>query len=96
MTKSELIRTLCRRHNNLPSKEAEIIVNIIFNSMFEALRKGEHIEIRGFSTFTVKNYKSYTGRNPKTGEPIKVNKKKLPYFKPGKEMKERVDNVIIS
>jgi len=68
------------------------VVNVVFDSMADSLAKGDRVEIRGFGSFKVKSYNSYQGRNPKTGEIIKVREKKLPYFKVGKEMKERVDS----
>jgi integration host factor subunit beta len=67
-------------------------VNVVFDSMSDSLAKGDRVEIRGFGSFKVKSYDSYQGRNPKTGEIIQVKQKKLPYFKVGKEMKERVDS----
>jgi integration host factor subunit beta len=67
------------------------VVNVVFDSMADSLAKGDRVEIRGFGSFKVKSYNSYQGRNPKTGEIIQVREKKLPYFKVGKEMKERVD-----
>lgn len=91
MNKSELIETVAAR-KGLSYKKAEEIVNTIFDSMTEAMINEERIEIRGFGSFVVNHYKSYTGRNPKTGESIPVKPKKLPFFKVGKELKERVDN----
>lgn len=90
MNKSELIETLAAE-KGLTYKKAEEIVNIVFDAMTAAMVREERIEIRGFGSFVVKDYKAYTGRNPKTGEPIKVKPKKLPFFKVGKELKERVD-----
>ncbi len=90
MNKSELIEALSLK-NELTYKMAEEIVNLMFNTMTEELVDGGRIEIRGFGSFVVKDYKSYVGRNPKTGEAIKVNTKKLPFFKVGKELRERVD-----
>lgn len=89
MNKSELIELLAIK-KDVSNKRAEEIVNIIFNSMAEAMVGGERIEIRGLGSFVIKEYGSYTGRNPKTGEQITVNPKKLPFFKVGKELKERV------
>ncbi|RUM90089.1 MAG: integration host factor subunit beta [Thermodesulfatator sp.] len=89
MNKSSLIDALAKEmkiHRQL----SEFIVNSIFNDMTEALVKGEGIEIRGFGSFSIREYKAYTGRNPKTGEKIKVQPKKLPFFKVGKDLKERV------
>ena len=89
MNKSEIIEELAVK-KNISFKKAEEIVSMVFDSMADALKTGERIEIRGFGSFVVKDYKSYTGRNPKTGESIAVSPKKLPFFKVGKELKERV------
>ncbi len=90
MNKLELISTL-KNEANISKAEAARIVEIFFDSMAEALAEGERVEIRGLCSFYVKNYKSYTGRNPKTGDKVIINPKKLPFFKCGKELKERVD-----
>jgi integration host factor subunit beta len=90
MTKSELIELISNRIK-LPKGKAEQIVNCIFDSMVDALKKGEGIEIRGFGSFTVREYKSYEGRNPRTGTPVHVAPKRLPFFKVGKELRERVN-----
>lgn len=90
MNKSELIDILAEQAK-ITRKRAEAVVNLIFDSMTETLVKGERIEIRGFGSFTAKDYDSYTGRNPRTGETIQVAPKRLPFFKVGKELKERVD-----
>jgi len=90
MNKLELISTL-KNEANISKAEAAKIVEIFFDSMAEALANGERVEIRGLCSFYVKNYKSYTGRNPKTGDKVVINPKKLPFFKCGKELKERVD-----
>ena len=89
MNKSELVEALSVTRG-ISFKKAEDIVNAIFDSMTPALMEGDRIEIRGFGSFVVRDYKSYTGRNPKTGELIEVKPKKLPFFKVGKELKERV------
>ena len=89
MNKSELIEELAVK-KGLSYKKAEEIVNSIFDSMTTAMMDGDRIEIRGFGSFVVNDYKAYTGRNPKTGESIAVRPKKLPFFKVGKELKERV------
>lgn len=91
MNKSELIETVAAR-KGLSYKKAEEIVGTIFDAMTNAMISGDRIEIRGFGSFVVNDYKAYTGRNPKTGESIAVKPKKLPFFKVGKELKERVDN----
>lgn len=90
MNKSELVEALANE-NGLTYKKAEEIVNLIFDSMADTLSDGGRIEIRGFGSFVVKDYKSYMGRNPKTGEVIKVRPKRLPFFKVGKELRERVN-----
>ncbi|MBT0666407.1 integration host factor subunit beta [Geobacter pelophilus] len=90
MNKSELIETVAAQ-KGLSYKKAEEIVNTIFDAMTDAMIQGDRIEIRGFGSFVVNDYKAYTGRNPKTGESIAVKPKKLPFFKVGKELKERVD-----
>jgi integration host factor subunit beta len=91
MTKSDLIEILVTR-TNLPKKRIEQIVNCVLDSLFEALVNGDRIEIRGFGSWYVKEYKSYTGRNPKTGSTVKVSEKRLPFFKVGKELKKRIDD----
>ena len=91
MTKSELIEVVAQEAN-LTKGRAELVINTIFESMVEALQRGEGIEIRGFGSFTVRQYKAYEGRNPRTGEPVHVAPKRLPFFKVGKELKELVNN----
>jgi len=90
MNKSELVESLADA-KDLTYKKSEEIVNLIFDSMSQALVDGGRIEIRGFGSFVVKDYKAYMGRNPKTGEVIQVKPKKLPFFKVGKELRERVN-----
>jgi integration host factor subunit beta len=90
MNKSQLIEALAKEEN-LPIKKAEEVVNTVFGDMENALIRGERVEIRGLGSFKVKRYEGYKGRNPKTGEVIEVSRKKLPFFKVGKELKERVD-----
>src|SRR5262249_36923039 len=90
MTKSELIDTLTNQLR-LPKGRAELIINSIFDCMEVSLRKGKRIEIRGFGSFEIREYKSYEGRNPSTGAPVAVKPKRLPFFKVGKELKERVN-----
>ena len=80
-----------KEYTDITYKKSEEIVNIIFDSMSETLTHGGRIEIRGFGSFIVKDYKAYMGRNPKTGEVINVNPKKLPFFKVGKDLRELVD-----
>ena len=90
MTKSELTQALSEELS-LPLATGSGIINTILDAMVETLVKGENIEIRGFGSFTVKHYDSYTGRNPKTGVETKVIAKKLPAFRVGKELKEAVN-----
>lgn len=90
MTKSELIDAIAGR-GELTKARAELVVNCVFDAMTEALQRGEGIEIRGFGSFTVRPYKPYSGRNPRTGQPVPVPAKRLPFFKVGKELKELVN-----
>jgi len=91
MNKLDLIIAL-KNETKLTKPKAEAVVNLFFNEMADALAKGDRVEIRGLCSFYVKKYKAYTGRNPRAGVPIRVESKKLPFFKCGKELKERVDN----
>lgn len=91
MTKSELIDAIAGR-GELTKSRAELVVNCVFEAMMEALESGEGIEIRGFGSFTVRPYKPYNGRNPRTGQPVPVPAKRLPFFKVGKELRELVNN----
>ena len=91
MNKIDLINALkieCR----LSKKEAAAIVDLFFDKISSALAEGERVELRGLCTFFVKEYESYNGRNPKTGETVNVAPKKLPFFKSGKQLRKRVDN----
>ena len=90
MTKSELIDKISESLK-LPAGKAELIVNCVFDSMVKALERGEGIEIRGLGSFTVREYKAYEGRNPRTGEAVDVQPKRLPFFKVGKDLRERVN-----
>ncbi len=90
MTKADLVAGL-EKSANLTHRQAENIVNICFESMIKSLYSDERIEIRGFGSFANRNYKAYEGRNPKTGKIVKVPPKKVPFFKVGKELKEKVD-----
>jgi integration host factor subunit beta len=92
MNRNDLIKKLSER-SNIPSNAARVIVNSIFDSMRESLEKGEGIEIRGFGSFTVRKYGGYKGRNPKTGDLVDVQPKRLPHFKVGKELREKVNNI---
>ena len=90
MNKADLITAL-KNETDLTKSEAEAVVNLFFNEMANALAKSDRVEIRGLCSFYVKQYKAYTGRNPKTGRLVRVESKKLPFFKVGKELMERVD-----
>ena len=90
MTKAELVDEVARVVQ-LTKKQAEMIVNIVFDSIVDSLRAGQKIELRGFGSFRLRSRKSRTGRNPKTGEKVEVPSKKIPYFKPGKELKELIN-----
>jgi len=90
MNKSQLIEELSMRLALHP-KKAESVVNTILNSMTKAMKETRRVEIRGFGSFIMRAYKPYTGRNPKSGEKIKIKPKKLPFFKTGKDMRDRVN-----
>jgi integration host factor subunit beta len=90
MTKSDLIDVLCETQK-VPKGRAELLVHVIFDSMEASLKRGERIEIRGFGSFEIRNYRPYEGRNPRTGVTVSVRPKRLPFFKVGKELKERVN-----
>lgn len=91
MNKADLITAL-KNGTKITKSEAESLVNLFFGEMSNALANGDRVEIRGLCSFYVKNYKAYTGRNPKTGKQVLIAPKKLPFFKCGKELKERVDS----
>ena len=90
MNKLELIQAL-KDATDLSKSEAAAVVNIFFSEMATALANGDRVEIRGLCSIFVKKYGSYTGRNPKTGEKVQIAPKRLPFFKAGKELKERVN-----
>jgi len=90
VTKSQLIVRIAEEAK-LSKGRAEAVVNAIFDAMIDSLRRDEGVEIRGFGTFTVRHYKPYKGRNPRTGEAVHVGPKRLPYFKVGKELRERIN-----
>jgi len=91
MVKSELILIL-KDKVQISKTQAEEVVDILFDTISETLARGERVEIRGFGSFSVNAYRSYIGRNPKTGTSINVPAKKLPFFRVGKELKEKVDD----
>lgn len=90
MTKADLINVISEKAH-LQHKQAETVVNLVFDMMCEALRKDDRIEIRGFGSFVNRSYGAYQGRNPKTGQVVQVPPKRVPFFKVGKELKEMVD-----
>lgn len=91
MTKSELIEILARKQPQLNSKDVELAVKTILEHMAQVLASGERIEIRGFGSFSLHYRPPRVGRNPKTGESVQLGAKYVPHFKPGKELRERVD-----
>lgn len=90
MTKSELIEVIAQRAR-ITKGRAELVVNAVFESMAHSLEVGQGIEIRGFGSFTIREYGSYTGRNPQTNSPVEVRPKKLPFFKVGKDLRDLVN-----
>jgi integration host factor subunit beta len=90
MTKADLIAVIAEKLK-FPWARAEVLVDEVFDAMVEALKRGEGIEIRGFGSFTIRQYKAYEGRNPRTGETVQVKPKRLAFFKVGKELRERVN-----
>ncbi len=92
MTKSELVEKIVEANKLLTRKESEMVVNIVFDAMCEALKQGEKVEIRGFGSFTIRERDAREARNPKSGEIVRIPAKKTPFFKTGKELRERVNN----
>ncbi|MGB5162708.1 MAG: integration host factor subunit beta [Thermoanaerobaculia bacterium] len=91
MTKAELVEQVAET-TQLTKKHAELIVNTVFESIVESLKEGEKIELRGFGSFRIRQRGSRIGRNPKTGDRVEVPPKRIPYFKPGKELKELLNS----
>ena len=96
MTKRDLIEEVAQQYPRFSRRDAEVMVNAVFDSMTDALGKGERIEIRGFGSIIVKNRSAREGRNPRTGEIVSVAAKKVPLFKVGKELRLRVDGQPVS
>jgi len=92
MNKSDLITVLANRVKHISLKDMEVIVNEIFASMTNSLKKGDRIEIRGFGSFEVRERKARVGRNPKSGEQVNVGPRRVPFFKVGKELRERINS----
>lgn len=95
MTKSELIERLASRQTHLMHKDVELAVKLILDRISLALAKQDRVEIRGFGSFALHHRPSRVGRNPKTGDPVKIPAKYVPHFKPGKEMRERVNGNLV-
>ena len=91
MIRSELVQKLCSDFPDLSQREVENVVSALFDSITDQLAKGDRVELRGFGAFSTRQRDARTGRNPRTGEPVEVNAKRVPYFKPGKEMRERLN-----
>lgn len=91
MNKSELIKALAEE-NTISTDESTIVVNLFFDSVRQTLLAGQRVEIRGLGSFKIKEYKAYSGRNPKTGDIVSVAPKKLPFFRAGKELKEYLNS----
>lgn len=91
MTKSELIEAVAAKVSNFSRKDIEIIVDTLFDSMSTSLSKGDKVEIRGFGSFKIKEREGRQGRNPKSGENIFIESKRVPFFKAGKEIRERIN-----
>lgn len=92
MNKSDLVNLVTEKLKNLSRKEIDVIIDTLFSKMSEALSDGSRIEIRGFGTFELRTRHSREGRNPKTGEQVFVATRRVPFFKVGKELKERINN----
>ncbi len=90
MNKAELIQELVKQ-SHITQRVAKIVVDTIFEEMKKALVNGDRIEIRGFGSFSIREYEGYNGRNPKTGETVRVAPKRLPFFKVGKELRDRIN-----
>jgi integration host factor subunit beta len=95
MTKSELIKTVARRAPHISKKDVELVVDTLFGSMAQALKRGKRIQIRGFGSFQVKVLEAREGRNPRTGKPLHVPARRRPFFRVGKELKERIGGVAL-
>jgi integration host factor subunit beta len=93
MTKSELIERISQKAPRVPKRDVEVIVQTIFESMLDALRREQRIEIRGFGSFAVKTRQARDGRNPKSGQKVHVPRRRIPYFTVGKELRDRLNPV---
>jgi len=91
MTRSELVEIIARTQEGITRREAEAVVNTIFTAIAEAMARGDRVELRGFGSFVTKHRNARVGRNPKTGEAVQVPPKIVPHFKPGKDLREKVN-----
>ena len=91
MIKSELIQRISQKNPHLYHRDVERIINTVFDRIVEALGNGDRVELRGFGAFSVKDRQSREGRNPRTGQSVKVDAKRVPFFKTGKELRERLN-----
>lgn len=91
MIKSELVQKLADENPNLFHRDIEKLVSIVFDQISEALQRGDRVELRGFGAFSVKHRPSRVGRNPRTGDPVPIDEKYSPFFKPGKELRDRLN-----
>ena len=91
MIKSELIQLISQKNPHLYHRDIELIINTVFDEIIQALGNGDRVELRGFGAFSVKDRQSRVGRNPRTGDQVSVNSKRVPYFKTGKELRERLN-----
>ena len=96
MTKSELIEKICAKQEQLPAKDVELAIKTILDEMSSVLASGGRIEIRGFGSFSLHYRAPRVGRNPKTGDTVNLSGKYVPHFKPGKDLRERVNNSLVS
>jgi len=95
MTKAELVEEVAK-NSQLTKKDAEVIVQTVLDSIIDSLKEGRKVELRGFGSFRLRQRSGRTGRNPKTGEKVKVPAKRIPYFKPGKELKDLINKQVPS
>ena len=91
MIKSELVQKIAEKNPHLYHRDIERIVNTVLDEIINALKEGDRVELRGFGAFSIRGRDARKGRNPRTGEPVDVQPKRVPYFKPGKEMRHRLN-----
>ena len=93
MTKSELIDMINKRYSGFPHRDIDMAVKLVLDEISDALSRGERVEIRGFGSFSVRHYNARKARNPRTGTPVTLTARSMPYFKPGKELKQCINKV---